>query len=159
MPTTSWSPPLRGRCSKVTSSRAWQNSSPAAGLELSEAKTSIVHIDDGFDFLGFNLRHFPNGKLLVRPQKGKVALHRRRLSAFYRANRQMPTAEVIKQLSPVREASHFHRIHLLQRQAGRCAACKTIFDPDLEQSASVQVHRWCHPGRAPRSSSKGAGRS
>jgi hypothetical protein len=25
----------------------------------------------------------------------------------------------------VREAGHFHRIHLLQRQAGRCAACKT----------------------------------
>ena len=71
------------------------------GLELSEAKTRIVHIDDGFDFLGFNLRHFPNGKLLVRPQKEKVAVHRRRLSAFFRANRQLPTAEVIKQLSPV----------------------------------------------------------
>ena len=50
------------------------------GLELSQAKTRIVHIDDGFDFLGFNLRHFPNGKLLARPQKEKVALHRRRLS-------------------------------------------------------------------------------
>src|SRR4029453_11446362 len=50
---------------------------------------------------GINLRHFPNGKLLVRPQKEKVALHRRRLSAFFRTNRQMPTAEVIKQLSPV----------------------------------------------------------
>jgi hypothetical protein len=24
------------------------------GLELSQAKTRIVHIDDGFDFLGFN---------------------------------------------------------------------------------------------------------
>jgi RNA-directed DNA polymerase len=51
------------------------------GLELSQAKTRIVHIDDGLDFLGFNLRHFPNGKLLVRPQKEKVALHRGRLSA------------------------------------------------------------------------------
>jgi hypothetical protein len=29
------------------------------GLELSQAKTRIVHIDDGFDFLGFNLGHFP----------------------------------------------------------------------------------------------------
>ncbi len=28
----------------------------------------------------------------------------------------------------VREAGHFHRVHLLQRQAGRCAACGTIFD-------------------------------
>jgi RNA-directed DNA polymerase len=71
------------------------------GLELSEAKTRIVHIDDGFDFLSFNLRHFPNGKLLVRPQKEKVVLHRRRLSTFFRGNRQLSTAEVIKQLSPV----------------------------------------------------------
>ena len=31
MPTTSWSPPPRGRCSKATSSRAWPSSSPAAG--------------------------------------------------------------------------------------------------------------------------------
>ena len=37
------------------------------GLELSQAKTRTVHIDAGFEFLGFNLRHFPTGKLLVRP--------------------------------------------------------------------------------------------
>jgi RNA-directed DNA polymerase len=71
------------------------------GLELSAAKTRIVHIDDGFDFLGFNIRHFPNGKLLVRPQKEKVSAHRRALSAFLRENRQRPTAEVIMALSPV----------------------------------------------------------
>jgi hypothetical protein len=47
------------------------------GLELSAAKTRIVHIDDGFDFLGFNIRRFPNGKLLVQPQKEKVSAHRR----------------------------------------------------------------------------------
>jgi hypothetical protein len=57
----------------------------SSGLELSQAKTRIVQLDDGFDFLGFNLRHFPNGKLLVRLQTEKVALHRRRLSAFFRA--------------------------------------------------------------------------
>jgi RNA-directed DNA polymerase len=71
------------------------------GLELSAAKTRIVHIDDGFDFLGFNIRRFPNGKLLVQPQKEKVSAHRRALSAFLRENRQRPTAEVITALSPV----------------------------------------------------------
>jgi hypothetical protein len=29
------------------------------------------------------------------------------------------------------------RIHLLQRQAGRCAASKTVFDPDLEQGCAA----------------------
>ena len=71
------------------------------GLSLSEAKTRIVHIGDGFNFLGFNIRRFPNGKLLTQPQKEKATAHRRRLSQFLRAHRQLPTAEVIRALAPV----------------------------------------------------------
>ncbi len=41
------------------------------GLEISEEKTRIVHIDEGFNFLGFNLRQY-KGKLLIKPQKEKV---------------------------------------------------------------------------------------
>ena len=71
------------------------------GLSLSEAKTRIVHIGDGFNFLGFNIRRFPNGKLLTQPQKEKVIAYRQRLSQFLRAHRQLPTAEVIRALAPV----------------------------------------------------------
>ncbi len=42
------------------------------GLELSQEKTLITHIDDGFDFLGWNFRkHAVNGKkkLFVRPSR------------------------------------------------------------------------------------------
>jgi RNA-directed DNA polymerase len=38
------------------------------GLELSQEKTKITHIDAGFDFLGFNLRKY-KGKLLIKPAK------------------------------------------------------------------------------------------
>lgn len=38
------------------------------GLELSEEKTLITHIDDGFDFLGFNIKKF-KGVLLTQPSK------------------------------------------------------------------------------------------
>ena len=38
------------------------------GLELSEEKTLISHIDDGFDMLGWTFRKF-NGKLIVKPSK------------------------------------------------------------------------------------------
>jgi hypothetical protein len=31
------------------------------------------------------------------------------------------------------------RIDLLQRQAGRCAACKSVFEPDLEQGGNTNV--------------------
>jgi RNA-directed DNA polymerase len=38
------------------------------GLTLSEEKTRITHIDEGFDFLGFNIRKY-KGKLLTKPSK------------------------------------------------------------------------------------------
>ncbi|MBL1816448.1 HNH endonuclease, partial [Klebsiella pneumoniae] len=38
------------------------------GLELSEEKTAITHIDKGFDFLGQNVRKY-NGKMLIKPSK------------------------------------------------------------------------------------------
>ena len=39
------------------------------GLELSEEKTAITHINDGFNFLGFNVRKYQS-KLLIKPQDG-----------------------------------------------------------------------------------------
>lgn len=41
------------------------------GLELSLEKTTITHIQEGFDFLGFNLRKY-KGKLLIKPAKKGV---------------------------------------------------------------------------------------
>lgn len=38
------------------------------GLELSEEKTPITNIKDGFDFLGWNFRKY-NDKLIVKPSK------------------------------------------------------------------------------------------
>lgn len=38
------------------------------GLELSQEKTRITHIDDGFDFLGWNVRKY-SGKLLIKPSQ------------------------------------------------------------------------------------------
>ena len=42
------------------------------GLELSDEKTLITHIDDGFDFLGWNFRKYHVGKgtkMLIKPSK------------------------------------------------------------------------------------------
>ena len=38
------------------------------GLRLSKEKTRLTHIDEGFDFLGFNIRKY-KGRLLIRPTK------------------------------------------------------------------------------------------
>ena len=42
------------------------------GLELSHEKTRITHIDDGFDFLGWNFRKY-QGKMLIKPSKKAMA--------------------------------------------------------------------------------------
>jgi RNA-directed DNA polymerase len=41
------------------------------GLELSEEKTVITHIPEGFDFLGLNVRKY-KGKLLIKPSKKNI---------------------------------------------------------------------------------------
>ena len=44
----------------------------ARGLELSHEKTTITHVADGLDFLGENLRRYPNGKVLLKPAAKNV---------------------------------------------------------------------------------------
>lgn len=41
------------------------------GLQLSPEKTVITHIDEGFDFLGNNIRKY-KGKLLIKPSKKNI---------------------------------------------------------------------------------------
>ena len=50
------------------------------GLTFNENKTRVVHLDDGFDFLGVTVRRL-SGKLLIRPSKAALRRHRRRLRA------------------------------------------------------------------------------
>jgi RNA-directed DNA polymerase len=72
------------------------------GLALSEAKTRIVHITEGLNFLGFHIRKFgKQGKLLTVPQKEKVLKHVRAMRAYLDAHKQTPAGQVIKALNPV----------------------------------------------------------
>lgn len=49
------------------------------GLELSEEKTLITNIKDGFDFLGWNFRKY-NDKLIIKPSKKSVKRFSEKLS-------------------------------------------------------------------------------
>lgn len=48
-----------------------QNFLNERGLSLSTEKTKVVHIEEGFDFLGWNVRRF-KGKILNRPSQKNV---------------------------------------------------------------------------------------
>ncbi len=55
------------------------------GLELSAEKTRIMHIHDGFDFLGFNIRQYGNpevprkAKLYIQPSKASITKFKARI--------------------------------------------------------------------------------
>ena len=70
------------------------------GLAFNEDKTRIVRLEDGFDFLGFNIRRY-NRKLLIKPSSAAVKRLRERLAAETRALRGANAAAVIMKLSPV----------------------------------------------------------
>ncbi len=70
------------------------------GLHLSEAKTRIVHVDDGIDFLGFTVRRF-RSTVLTRPQKAKVVRHLRAIGDYLRQHRQAGPSQIIAALAPL----------------------------------------------------------
>jgi RNA-directed DNA polymerase len=71
------------------------------GLAFNEAKTRIVSLTEGFDFLGFNLRRYRNGKLLIKPSKTAVKEFRHRLSREFRALRGTNVAAVLARIVPI----------------------------------------------------------
>ena len=71
------------------------------GLAFNEDKTRIVHLGEGFDFLGFNVRRYPNRKLLIKPSKAAVRRLRERLAAETRRLRGGNAMAVIATLNPV----------------------------------------------------------
>ena len=71
------------------------------GLAFNEAKTRIVPLSEGFDFLGFNLRRYPNGKLLIKPSATAIKRFRDRLAKEFRALRGSNVAAVLAKIAPI----------------------------------------------------------
>ena len=71
------------------------------GLAISEAKTRIVPLTEGFDFLAFNLRHYPNGKLIIKPGATAIKRFRDRLAKEFRALRGANVAAVLAKIVPI----------------------------------------------------------
>jgi RNA-directed DNA polymerase len=75
------------------------------GLRFNPDKTRIVHVEDGFSFLGFDIRRHVDrhgsGKLLITPGKEQVKRLRNRLTAEVRALRGANAAAVIARLAPI----------------------------------------------------------
>lgn len=68
------------------------------GLKLSFEKTKITHIDEGFDFLGFNARKY-GGKLLIKPAKKEIKSFLDDIRRTVETMRAVKTEDLIKYLN------------------------------------------------------------
>lgn len=79
------------------------------GLELSPEKTVITHINDGFDFLGWNFRKY-KGKLLIKPSQKSIKSITWNLKTIVNKAKSWNQNKLIKALNPViRGWANYHR--------------------------------------------------
>jgi RNA-directed DNA polymerase len=76
------------------------------GLRLSETKTTIVHIDEGFDFLGFRIqrqqkRGTAKHYVYTYPSKTSLAKVMARVKTLCRQGRNEPLSALLRRLNPV----------------------------------------------------------
>lgn len=76
-----------------------QESLSEVGLELSLEKTKITSIQEGFNFLGYNVRKYKNGTLLIKPSKPNVKAFLKSLRMLIKKGASTPTDQLIARLN------------------------------------------------------------
>ncbi|OUL35141.1 group II intron reverse transcriptase/maturase [Nostoc sp. T09] len=77
------------------------------GLALSDEKTKIVHLTQGFDFLGFNVRQYPVSntltgfKLLIKPSKQTMQNVRNKIRYVWLENKSQSVDYLVDKLNPI----------------------------------------------------------
>jgi RNA-directed DNA polymerase len=70
------------------------------GLQLSPEKTKITHIDQGFDFLGWNFRKY-SGVLLIKPSRKNVKAFYGKVRKIIKTSVSVKQEVLLKELNPV----------------------------------------------------------
>ena len=103
------------------------------GLELSHEKTQITHIEDGFDFLGQNVRRYPGGKVLTKPSKRSVKTFLTKIKETIDSSGSQTAGEMIRRLNQqIKGWTMYHRY----------AASKRTFTY-VDHRIFQMVWRWC----------------
>jgi len=83
------------------------------GLRLSKEKTRIVHVENGFDFLGWTVRRFGSSNrsvVLVKPSKKNLKAFLAKCRDIFNTHKAARTVDVIYKLNPIiRGWSNYHR--------------------------------------------------
>jgi RNA-directed DNA polymerase len=85
------------------------------GLTLSPEKTKIVHIEEGFDFLGWNVRKY-DGKFLIKPAKKNVKAFLQKVRRVIKQAKTAKQETVIAMLNPIiRGWANYHQNQVAQK--------------------------------------------
>jgi len=113
------------------------------GLELSPEKTVITHVTNGFDFLGQNVRRYPNRKLLIKPSRKNIKTFLDGIRRTIRTGLQASAADLISELNPkIRGWANYHRHIVSKRTFAR-----------VDSVIFFTLWRWArrrHPNKGPR---------
>ncbi len=121
------------------------------GLTLSKDKTRIVHITEGFDFLGFTVRQYPVSttrsgyKLLITPSDESVRALKAKLRTTWRSLHGKPVVQVIATLNPIiRGWANYHRRHVASRTFGALDSFMFRREVRYARYAHPRKHKgWC----------------
>lgn len=103
----------------------------ARGLTLSEEKTKITHIEEGFDFLGFNIRKY-KGKFITKPSKQSQKRFLDKVRTIISQHKAAKQHSIIRLLNPVIEGwANYYR---------SCCASETFRKADAQ--IFYKVWRW-----------------
>jgi RNA-directed DNA polymerase len=97
------------------------------GLALSQEKTRIVHLTEGFNFLGFNVRQYrapqtsrTGWKLLIKPSKAAVQELRKHLKELWNKAQGTNVQSVLAKLNPViRGWANYFRVAVAKEIFGK----------------------------------------
>lgn len=110
------------------------------GLELSLEKTKITHIDEGFNFLGHNIRKY-GGKLLIKPGKKGIKAFLSNIREVIHCMRTAKAEDLIRTLNPKIQGWVNHYRH---------AVSKRVFS-HIERSIFKGLWSWAkrrHPNKS-----------
>lgn len=112
------------------------------GLVLSPEKTKVTHIEEGFDFLGWNIRKY-NGKLLMKPSKANVKAHLDKIREVIKGNKTAKQVNLIRLLNPILRGWANYHCHVV---------AKEIFGR-IDHTVWSMLWQWAvrrHPGKGAR---------
>jgi RNA-directed DNA polymerase len=85
------------------------------GLQLSPEKTRLTHIEEGFDFLGQNVRKYGD-QLIIQPAKKSVQTFLQKIRVTIKGNRPATAGQLINTLNPMIDGWVNYHCHVASKK-------------------------------------------